>query len=75
MRRPKLCFGPEKLINSILFAAGGNNTIELVSNRTAKVDFFANLILKPSIIRKIPVFFRIIEGKAVVKIHYIDLFW
>ena len=25
-------FGPEKLINSAIFAAGGNNTLELISN-------------------------------------------
>ena len=31
-RRPKLCFGPEKLINSTVFAARGNNTLELISN-------------------------------------------
>ena len=35
----KLCFGPEKLINSTLFAAGGNNTLELISNQTAEVEF------------------------------------
>ena len=36
---PKLRFGPEKLINSTLFEAGGNNTLELTSNLTAEVDF------------------------------------
>ena len=39
-RRPKLRFGSEKLINSTLFTAGGNNTLELISNWTAEVDFF-----------------------------------
>ena len=28
----KLLVGPEKLINSTLFAAGGNNTLDLISN-------------------------------------------
>ena len=52
--RPKLRFGTEKLINSARFAAGGN-TIELISNWTAEIYFFVYLILKPSIIRKMPV--------------------
>ena len=39
--RPKLCFGPEKLINSTIFAAGGNYTLELISNWTTAVDFFS----------------------------------
>ena len=30
--RPKFRFGPEYLINSTLFAAGGNITLELISN-------------------------------------------
>ena len=38
-RRPKLCFDPEQLIKSTLFAAGGNKTLELTSNWTAKVYF------------------------------------
>ena len=33
---PKLRFGPEKLINSTLLAAGGNNTSELIRNWTLK---------------------------------------
>ena len=32
LRNPKFRFGPEKLINYTLFAAGGNNTLELMSN-------------------------------------------
>ena len=39
-RRPKLRFGPEILFNSTLFAVGGNNTLELISNWT--VIFFFN---------------------------------
>ena len=46
-RRPKLSFGLEKLINSTLFAALGenileliSNALELISNRTEKLDFF-----------------------------------
>ena len=36
---PKPRFGPKKLINSNLFAAGYNNTLELISNWTAEFDF------------------------------------
>ena len=38
-RRPELHFDPEKLINSTLFAARDNNTLELISNETAEIDF------------------------------------
>ena len=42
--RPKLHFGPEKLIHSTsFFAAGGNNTVKLISNEPQKV-IFVNLI-------------------------------
>ena len=59
----KLRFGPKKLINSTNFVAGDNNTLALIliSNETSAVDFFVNLILKPSIIQKKHVFFRIIK--------------
>ena len=36
---PVLCFGLEILINSILFAAEDNNTLKLIFNRTAEVEF------------------------------------
>ena len=35
----KLHFGPEKLINSTVFAAGGNNILELISNWNQKLIF------------------------------------
>ena len=53
--RPKLCFGPEKLISSFLFAGGGNNTSELISNWTAE-GFIINSILNLPIIWKMLVF-------------------
>ena len=37
---PKLTIGSEKLIHSTLFAAGGNNTLELIYHWTEDVDFF-----------------------------------
>ena len=44
----------KNLIYSTFFVGGGNNTLKLISNWTVAVDFFVNLILKPSIIRKMP---------------------
>ena len=38
-RRPKLRFGPEKLIDSTLFAAGCNDTLEFISNLTEQLYF------------------------------------
>ena len=38
-RRPKLRFGPDKIINSILFSAGCNNVLELISNSITGVYF------------------------------------
>ena len=37
---PKLCFGMKKLINSILLAAGGNNTLEItyLQDNTSEYD-------------------------------------
>ena len=43
-RRPKLRFGPEILINSTLSVARCNNTLELMSNCTAVVDFLLILL-------------------------------
>ena len=60
-RRPKLRFGPENLTNSTLFTGGVGKVLELISNRRAELDFFVNLILKHSIVRKMLIF-PIIEG-------------
>ena len=52
-RRPKLTIGSEKLIHSTLFAAGGNNSLELIYHWTVEVEFF--FILKLPIIQKFSV--------------------
>ena len=40
-RRSMLRFGTEKLINTTLFASGGNDTLKLIGNWTAKVEFLS----------------------------------
>ena len=40
-RLSKLCFGQENLINSTLSAAGGSNTLALIGNWIAEVDFLS----------------------------------